>query len=596
MQGNNMRTKHLSLKLIFNPSGRATVIGLALTGAATFLIGTTSRAEMCSAEKFYNGTTFRYSICNVSDLDQRRDELPPFTAGLPNGGKMYCAPTSAMNWMTYIANHGYPGIMPGPGYWGPEPGPSQPQYNTITSALAQMGSLMGTDPVDGTKGGMDSGIEAWLGSFYGVGDFVVCSFVASGSYSPVFADMALLALGDSLVIPVIGWYKTWEEAPEEVKEALLSILGYLPTGFYRNGGHVLSMAKAKNDFQFQQIGFRDPASDNGSTSDQSPFVTDIYHVVEESHNFDGESRTQSKVEGIGTHAFLDAYHAIIPKYGLAADQNFIIFIKPIFLQEEGLPPAEIIKGFASATGGNVTDLAIHPSKTKHPYLVENDNTIYEIDALTGRSTRFATVGNPKKIVFGGREQRLHVLLPNHVMSLGLEGRQQARTHLDEPLADIAYDTKNNRLIGVSQRIDKLYFFDSDLNPAGVASLPAFGWNGPVSMSVDPKSGVIWLHCDGSPRIARVVFEPQSSVPETTELMLQGASQPMGLTVDDQSHLFVSDGGRLAEYDGEGRTTEGSRFSGLRGGQSIDILRAFTNFDPRTMTDVRYRNVLPSDVE
>ena len=79
-------------------------------------------------------------------------------------------------------------------------------------------------------------------------------------------------------------------------------------------------------------------------------------------------------------------------------------------------------------------------------------------------------------------------------------------------------------------------------------------------------------------------------------MLQGASQPMGLTVDDQSHLFVSDGGRLAEYDGEGRTTEGSRFSGLRGGQSIDILRAFTNFDPRTMTDVRYRNVLPSDVE
>ncbi len=302
------------------------------------------------------------------------------------------------------------------------------------------------------------------------------------------------------------------------------------------------------------------------------------------------------MEGIGTHAFLDGCHVIIPKYGLAADQNFIIFIKPIFLQEEGLPPAEIIKGFASATGGRVTDLAIHRSKTKHPYLIENDNTIYEIDALTGRSTRFATVGNPKKIIFGGREQRLHVLLPNHVISLGLEGRQQARTHLDEPLADIAYDTKNNRLIGVSQRIDKLYFFDSDLNPAGVASLPAFGWNGPVSMSVDPKSGVIWLHCDGSPRIARVVFEPQSSVPETAELMLQGASQPVGLTVDDRGHLFVSDAGRLAEYDGDGRSIERSRFSGLRGGQSIDILRAFTNFDPRTMTDVRYRNVLPSDVE
>ena len=76
--------------LIFNSSGRA--IWLALAGAATLLAGTVSRAEICSAEKFYNGTTYRYSICHVTDLDQRREELPPFTVGLPNGGKMYlCA-------------------------------------------------------------------------------------------------------------------------------------------------------------------------------------------------------------------------------------------------------------------------------------------------------------------------------------------------------------------------------------------------------------------------------------------------------------------------------------------------------------------------
>ena len=240
--------------LIFNSSGRA--IWLALAGAATLLAGTVSRAEICSAEKFYNGTTYRYSICHVTDLDQRREELPPFTVGLPNGGKMYCAPTSAMNWMTYIANHGYPGIMPGPGYWGPESPPNQPQYNTMTSALAQMGSFMGTDPTDGTGGGEGQfGIQLWLGSPANLaGDFIVSYYAASGSYSPVFSDMALTALDGGLVIPVIGWYKDAVEAPEEIKQAIIASLGYLPSGFYRNGGHVLSMAKAKNDFQFQQVG------------------------------------------------------------------------------------------------------------------------------------------------------------------------------------------------------------------------------------------------------------------------------------------------------------------------------------------------------
>ena len=188
--------------------------------------------------------------------------------------------------------------------------------------------------------------------------------------------------------------------------------------------------------------------------------------------------------------------------------------------------------------------------TKHPYLIEGQNAIYEIDALTGHSTLFATVRNPKKIVFGGREQRLHALLPNSVISLGLSGRTKARTNLEEPLAEIAYDTRNKRLVGVSQQIDKLYFFDLDLNPAGAISLPAFRWNAPVSMSINPKSGVIWLHCDGSPRSCVSCSSRVIRTPEITELMLQGARQPIGLTIDDQGHLFVSDGGRLAEIPPE----------------------------------------------
>ena len=221
-----MKTKHSSLMLIFNSSGRA--IWLALAGAATLLAGTVSRAEICSAEKFYNGTTYRYSICHVTDLDQRREELPPFTVGLPNGGKMDpCAYVSYelddIYSQPWISRH-----HAGPGYWGPESPPNQPQYNTMTSALAQMGSFMGTDPTDGTGGGEGQfGIQLWLGSPANLaGDFIVSYYAASGSYSPVFSDMALTALGDGLVMPVIGWYKSWgRSSPRSQRRTLLSILG-----------------------------------------------------------------------------------------------------------------------------------------------------------------------------------------------------------------------------------------------------------------------------------------------------------------------------------------------------------------------------------
>jgi hypothetical protein len=67
-----------------------------------------------------------------------------------------------------------------------------------------------------------------------------------------------------------------------------------------------------------------------------------------------------------------------------------------------------------------------------------------------------------------------------------------------------------------------------------------------------------------------------------------------LTVDDAGNLVVSDRGTLTVYAANGARVEGSRFTGLPGGSSVDVLRSFSNFDPRTMTDVRYRNVLPSD--
>jgi hypothetical protein len=34
---------------------------------------------------------------------------------------------------------------------------------------------------------------------------------------------------------------------------------------------------------------------------------------------------------------------------------------------------------------------------------------------------------------------------------------------------------------------------------------------------------------------------------------------------------------------------------MPGGTSLDVLRSFSNFDPKTISDRRYRDVLPEDV-
>ncbi|MEO8436477.1 MAG: hypothetical protein ABI596_16385 [Pyrinomonadaceae bacterium] len=45
--------------------------------------------------------TFTYKITGVPDLDQLWDSLP-------ERGANYCVPTAAMNWVHYIAKHGWP--------------------------------------------------------------------------------------------------------------------------------------------------------------------------------------------------------------------------------------------------------------------------------------------------------------------------------------------------------------------------------------------------------------------------------------------------------------------------------------------------------
>jgi hypothetical protein len=548
-------------------------------------------AVPCQTTTAFNGSSLAYVRCQIPDLDQRREEVQPFTPGLPNNGSMYCAPTAALDLMTYLANQGFPSVMPGPGSWGPEPWfPPFANYNTITANLSVMGALMGTSPTGGTGGaGASNGLSMWLAASGVGGSFTVGSWAASGAYSPTFSTMGQQAISGALVMPVVGWYKPWSEAPQELKDTL-SLLGIsLPAGYYRNGGHVLTLAEAMISGANQLIGFRDPASPNdGMLDTQSTFATDKYGVVDELNYFDGEHRVQSRTVGLGKHGYLDGFFTVKPKWSVVTDKGTLIVLKPIHLSGDDSAPTETISRYAAA--GRVLDIALSPEGTNHPYLVDGDNTIWQLDELTGRSSRFATVGNPRQLVFGGRDQKLYVLLPRHVISLNTEGREQDRTLLREPLADIAWDASAARHVGLTADGSRLLYFDGNLRASGSLTIPTQPCAS-RSLVVGP-GGDAWILCGDSGRALHVSTGERGA--RFDEVALTDGSPVGGLSVDDQGHVFASVSGRLVEFDGLGRRLERSSFSGLPGGDNVEISRSFSNFDARTMSDMRYRNVLPDD--
>ncbi|MFN7021608.1 MAG: hypothetical protein ACK4WH_09810, partial [Phycisphaerales bacterium] len=128
---------------------------------------------------------------NVPDFDQKR-------FGLPGDGGMHCVPTSAVNWMAYIANHGYPPMMSGPRNW-----QSQSNHDFVTSTDLLMGTLMGTTAADGTYGGPGlSGLKFYMQLH------APFKFTASAWYGKITPfDLYFQMLSNGLVNVCYGYYK-----------------------------------------------------------------------------------------------------------------------------------------------------------------------------------------------------------------------------------------------------------------------------------------------------------------------------------------------------------------------------------------------------
>src|SRR6185436_11771410 len=74
-------------------------------------------------------------------------------------GSIHCVPTCATNLVMYVANHGFPSVAPGPGYW-----EGNSNYALATSTIDCMGVTMQTSCAGGGTGGdsANAGLADWL--------------------------------------------------------------------------------------------------------------------------------------------------------------------------------------------------------------------------------------------------------------------------------------------------------------------------------------------------------------------------------------------------------------------------------------------------
>ena len=409
-----MRAKHT------NRTGLRNALGLTATLAALALPMLGAKADP-GDYAYYDTATFGYKINNMPSIDQRRGTASG-VVGLPNNGAMYCVPTSLMNTLGYIANHGYSNVFPGPGDWQAN---DFGQYNTMSNDLYAFGVLMGTNPTKGTGG---NGAQAATQQMLNPSQFVVDNIYANKSYSPVLTDLALMAIQGRLVAPGIGWYTNVDIALPHV----------------RKGGHAVTMAEAYNPLfgnGDQQIGLRDPASDYSLYS-QSAFVTNTWDTTDILGSFGGNIRTQSRIVGYKS-GYIDSAMVIKPKVAFTSMDAGFNFLSPIVLfnaenQQTTYP-------YRTPDGQRVADLTLDPIAINSPYIMVGQDGVYEIDHLTGKTemlpdTQYGETGRPLptsslKIELGGPDRQLFVLQSRMLTRLSRKGKLEKATPLRQPLVD-----------------------------------------------------------------------------------------------------------------------------------------------------------------
>ncbi len=241
----------------------------------------------------------------VPDLDQKR-RAQGNIAGLPNDGKMFCAPTSVSNHVGYLNNLGFPNLCLGYKDW-------QNNYAAGTAYINLTNFYCGVDPFDG--GSMMPGARERIEASY-PDDFQISSYFGNG-VGPTSEAMYGLMTAGCLMTFCYGRYD------------LVGASNGFPARYVRGGGHCVTLTSVLNGCSnARTIGYRNPSSSDSDTQ-QSPFQTTYFPVRQITAFFAGEidqnpgsPRTFTKFDQVfddGRFRIIDGMAVIWPTEGLSVD-------------------------------------------------------------------------------------------------------------------------------------------------------------------------------------------------------------------------------------------------------------------------------------
>lgn len=521
-------------------------------------------------------TSYSYKLEHLTDMDQQRTGLPP-PFFPPGPGGMYCGPTTGINIINFIANHGYPTLLPA-GQLG-DVWQQAPFFAPGTTNIFNMGVLMNCSPTGGT--GLQTfanGMRSWIGNR----PITVSYFAAAGTKGPTLNQIASTGLNKSLMALAYGYYQhvgTTAQGIPIVK---------------RNGGHFVTISGASRNGAVQKLWVRDPADEQppqyptqSNFSNRKYTITNQWVLITQppfapvyrwvSRMTPGAPEPLPGVAGGGggggsaTFLLMDAVVYARPKQGLAVvPGGGLVAIQPV---DQWQPGQEALVCAPIAFGAPVLDAAMHPDQIGAVVLAapaaaaagvagEDLTDVQLVNPATGESVTLAQIEGATKLYFG-RDRALSVLAGDslHRIDLPVDFEEDLPRGEDpgfpEPVSvalpfaaqALTYDDATDEVVLLSLTDAKIMRFASDLSgKATVLDVPgnvALGASGAIA--VNPIDNKVWLVSDASDSLFGLsASRERGGGLVVEELALPEIVDPKGLDFDDEGHMIVSAAAGLIE--------------------------------------------------
>lgn len=559
-----------------------TALARAAAVVGTFILTSAAVANVTVAT--WTSTSWDFNRTQVPDVDQLR-------SALPNNGSCHCVPTSCLNILGYVSNHGFPMIDPPPTAWA-----LQSNYFEASAYIDYFAGIGGTavggiDPVSGEELGCGTpdqgGVDIVKAAISATNDLIVVGVTNSSTWAPTDSYLAQLSAAPAHPVISCGYGR-------------YDILGYTSEGWPKitiTGGHRTSLTGARFDFFAGErwITVRDPA-DDGNLESQSPFANrkiDCDQIrVAIPIDGDPDGFTTRVVAALNydpdaeTMAHLRSAIILWPKTGCS------------FTEVDITPNLPLSKGFGGglpplpppipSPGGQFTiDVAPQMDNLDHfvltvPSAGSSQASLWQTSLASVERVLLATIPNATQLCTG-RGRDLFVAAGATVVRFvpDVGPTPTGTMTLPGSLAAIGYDDATDSLVACSASARQVYRFSGDLNGSiQTSTIPrSVPLAGATRLSIDPTTQAIWICSEGSDALFGL-SQPAAGGPMQVETFAPPTIVgPTSVDFDDHGrmHVVAADGVHVFDHIAGGWVEgDASAFDDLPIGKVLRVARSRTN--------------------